>query len=95
MVTNPSRKMALACAMTQRGNLFFFQELSTAQERGTVGSAGQIPLQEKEAEGLCQEHVYFMSQPPPCPKVVQMIDLHKTPEISPINACCFVVYRKF
>ncbi|GFY47977.1 g_PROTEIN_RECEP_F2_3 domain-containing protein [Trichonephila inaurata madagascariensis] len=22
----------------------------------------------EEAEGLCQEHVYFMSQPPPCPK---------------------------
>ncbi|GBO03541.1 hypothetical protein AVEN_264045-1, partial [Araneus ventricosus] len=21
----------------------------------------------EEAEGLCQEHVYFMSQPPPCP----------------------------
>ncbi|GFT76207.1 g_PROTEIN_RECEP_F2_3 domain-containing protein [Nephila pilipes] len=22
----------------------------------------------EEAEGLCQDHVYFMSQPPPCPK---------------------------
>ncbi|GIZ05407.1 g_PROTEIN_RECEP_F2_3 domain-containing protein [Caerostris extrusa] len=24
----------------------------------------------EEAEGLCQEHVYFMSQPPPCPKII-------------------------
>ncbi|GIY53775.1 g_PROTEIN_RECEP_F2_3 domain-containing protein [Caerostris darwini] len=27
----------------------------------------------EEAEGLCQEHVYFMSQPPPCPSKLYRI----------------------